>query len=58
MDGKLQREYYVHCPVCSTAQLGLRSTYEKAAKELRELGWKQRGGLWLCPTCSGKEQRG
>lgn len=50
-DGRIRKEYYVHCPSCQKPLLGLAGTYDRAVKELRHAGWKLRKGLWMCPKC-------
>lgn len=50
-DGKLEKEYGVHCALCEKGFLGLGSTTKRAVHELVINDWKKRKGLWICPTC-------
>ncbi|AFU87557.1 hypothetical protein CcrKarma_gp040 [Caulobacter virus Karma] len=50
-DGVLIKTWEVHCRACQEPYLGIRGDMSQAQAELRKMGWRTRGGRWVCAVC-------
>lgn len=58
-DGQIVKRWEVHCVGCGIGNVGLRAHGKpEAIRELREDGWRIRGGLWCCFGCADVTPRG
>jgi hypothetical protein len=51
-NGKKYYNYYVDCSICNTEIfIEFGKNGKRCSTVLKNLGWKNTGGKWVCPNC-------